>query len=35
VVWSADIAQVDQETAVDVMAWMGATSVRATLDDRA
>jgi len=35
VVWSADIDQVDQETAVDVMAWMGATSVRATLDDKA
>ena len=35
VVWSTDIAQVDQEAAVDVMAWMAATLVRATLDDRA
>jgi AcrR family transcriptional regulator len=35
VVWSTDIAQVDQDTAVDVMAWMAATLVRATLDDKA
>lgn len=33
VVWSTDIAQVDQDTAVDVMAWMAATLVRATIDD--
>jgi AcrR family transcriptional regulator len=35
VVWSTDIAHVDQDTAVDVMAWMAATLVRATLDDGA
>lgn len=35
VVWSTDIAQVDQDTAVDVMAWIAATLVRATLDDGA
>jgi AcrR family transcriptional regulator len=33
VVWSTDIAQVDQDTALDVMAWMAATLVQATLDD--
>jgi hypothetical protein len=33
VVWSIDIAQVDQDTAVDVMAWMAAVLVQATLDD--
>lgn len=33
VVWSTDIAQVDRETALDVMAWMAATLVRATIDD--
>jgi len=33
VVWSTDIAQVDQDIAVDVMAWMAAVLVQATLDD--
>jgi len=33
VVWSTDIAQVDRETALDVMAWMAATLVHATLTD--
>ena len=33
VVWSTDIAQVDRKTALDVMAWMAATLVRATIDD--
>ncbi|NHA67686.1 TetR/AcrR family transcriptional regulator [Phycicoccus flavus] len=32
VVWSADIAQVDRDTALDVMAWMAAALVRATVD---
>lgn len=35
VVWSTDIAEVDPDTAVDVMAWMAATLVQATLDDGA
>jgi AcrR family transcriptional regulator len=35
VVWSTDIAQVDRDTALDVMAWMAATLVQATLDDGA
>ena len=34
-VWSTDIAEVDPDTAVDVMAWMAATLVQATLDDGA
>lgn len=33
VVWSTDIARVDRDTAVDVMAWMAAALVQATLDD--
>src|SRR3954470_231902 len=33
VVWSTDIAQVDRDIAVDVMAWMAAVLVQATLDD--
>jgi AcrR family transcriptional regulator len=33
VVWSTDIAQVDRDTAIDIMAWMAATLVQATLDD--
>ena len=32
VVWSTDIAQVDQDTALDVLAWMAAALVQATLD---
>ncbi len=35
VVWSTDIAQVDRDTAADVMAWMAAALVQATLDDPA
>jgi AcrR family transcriptional regulator len=35
VVWSADIARVDRDTALDVMAWMAATLVQATLDEEA
>jgi len=35
VVWSTDIAEVDPDTALDVMAWMAATLVQATLDDGA
>ncbi len=35
VIWSTDIAQVDPDTALDVMAWMAATLVQATLDDKA
>lgn len=35
VVWSTDIAQVDRDAAVDVMAWMAAALVQATLDDPA
>ncbi|MFZ2015482.1 MAG: TetR/AcrR family transcriptional regulator [Nocardioides sp.] len=35
VIWTTDIAGVDRETALDVMAWMGATLVRATLDESA
>jgi len=33
VVWSTDIAQLDRDTALDVMAWMAATLVQATLDE--
>jgi AcrR family transcriptional regulator len=33
VVWSTDIAQVDRDTALDVLAWMAATLVQATLDE--
>lgn len=33
VVWSTDIAQLDRDAALDVMAWMAATLVQATLDD--
>jgi hypothetical protein len=32
VVWNTDIARVDQETALDVLAWMAAALVQATLD---
>jgi hypothetical protein len=32
VVWSTDIAHVDRDTALEVMAWMAATLVQATLD---
>ena len=32
VVWSTDIAHVDRDAALDVMAWMAATLVQATLD---
>ena len=32
VVWTTDIAQVDRDTALDVMAWTPATLVRATID---
>lgn len=32
VIWTTDIAQVDHETALDVMAWMAAALVQATLD---
>jgi AcrR family transcriptional regulator len=35
VIWSTDIAQVDQETALDVMAWMAAALVQTTLDQSA
>jgi AcrR family transcriptional regulator len=35
VVWSTDIAQVDPDTALDVMAWMAATLVQATINDGA
>lgn len=35
VVWSTDIAQLDPDAALDVMAWMAATLVQATLDDSA
>jgi hypothetical protein len=35
VVWTTDIAQIDRDTALDVMAWMAATLVQATLDDPA
>lgn len=33
VVWSTDIAQVDRDTALDVMAWMAATLVQVTIDE--
>jgi hypothetical protein len=33
VVWSTDIAQVDRETALEVLAWMAATLIQATLDE--
>jgi AcrR family transcriptional regulator len=33
VIWSTDVAGVDRETALDVMAWMAAALVRATLDE--
>jgi AcrR family transcriptional regulator len=33
VVWSTDIAHLDRDAALDVMAWMAATLVQATLDD--
>jgi AcrR family transcriptional regulator len=32
VVWSTDIAHVDRETALDVMAWMASALVRATVE---
>jgi hypothetical protein len=35
VIWSTDIAQIDHETALDVMAWMAAVLVQATLDESA
>jgi AcrR family transcriptional regulator len=35
VVWSTDIAGVDRETALDVMAWMAAALVQATLNESA
>ncbi|MGH3471997.1 MAG: TetR/AcrR family transcriptional regulator [Nocardioidaceae bacterium] len=35
VVWSTDIAQVDRETALDVIAWMAAALVQATLNESA
>jgi AcrR family transcriptional regulator len=35
VVWSTDIAGADRETALDVMAWMAAALVQATLDESA
>jgi AcrR family transcriptional regulator len=35
VIWSTDIAQIDHETALDVMAWMAAALVQATLDESA
>jgi AcrR family transcriptional regulator len=35
VIWSTDIAQVDQDTALDVIAWMAAALVQATLDESA
>ena len=35
VIWTTDIAQVDHETALDVMAWMAAALVQATLDQSA
>ena len=34
-IWRTDIAQVDHETALDVMAWMAAALVQATLDESA
>jgi AcrR family transcriptional regulator len=33
VIWSTDIAGVDRDTALDVMAWMAAVLVQATLDE--
>ena len=33
VIWSTDIAGVDRETALDVMAWMAAALVQATLNE--
>jgi AcrR family transcriptional regulator len=35
VIWSTDIAGADRQTALDVMAWMAAVLVRATLDEGA
>ena len=35
VVWSTDIAGVDRDTALDVMAWMAAALVRATVNESA
>jgi AcrR family transcriptional regulator len=35
VVWSTDIAGVDRDTALDVMAWMAAALVRATVNETA
>ncbi len=35
VVWSTDIAELDRDTALDVMAWMAASLVQATLDGEA
>jgi AcrR family transcriptional regulator len=35
VIWSTDIAGVDRDTALDVMAWMAAALVQATLDESA
>jgi AcrR family transcriptional regulator len=35
VIWSTDIARVDRGTALDVMAWMAAALVQATLDESA
>src|SRR3954470_15057455 len=35
VIWTTDIAQIDHETALDVMAWMAAALVQATLDQSA
>jgi AcrR family transcriptional regulator len=35
VIWSTDIAGVPRETALDVMAWMAATLVQATLNESA
>lgn len=32
VIWSTDVAGVDRDTALDVMAWMAAALVQATLD---
>jgi AcrR family transcriptional regulator len=35
VIWSTDVAKVDRDTALDVMAWMAAALVQATLDESA
>lgn len=35
IIWSTDIAGVDRDAALDVMAWMAAALVQATLDESA